>query len=103
MHSHNEWVSKSNAIRDAGSPQDLITIFSRNPVPISSAVVPFAEGTKVLVYPVAEGTTVKNPITGLNEVVYSLVDINGIPIIDNMVGVIIIGKEQQKQTTFTSF
>ena len=102
MTDSNEWVSKSNAIRDAGSPQDLITVFRRSTNDTDTVPVPFAEGSRVLVYPVVEAVVVKNPTTGVNEITYDVQGSGGGPVfIGSIAGVVIQGKNQQTQTSFT--
>jgi hypothetical protein len=103
MTDSNEWVSKSNAVRDAGSPQDLVTVFRRSPNFIDTVPVPFSEGSRVLVYPVLEAVVVKNPVTGVNEITYDAQSsIGGSVFMQPLAGVIIEGKNQQTQTSFTA-
>lgn len=86
---YNEWISKSNNVRDSGSPQDLVTLF--RPVASTTATVgvPFADGTQVM-YQVVQVATVYTDVDG-----NTLIDV--VPG-DAVVGLVISAKNQSKQT-----
>lgn len=99
---YNQWTSKSDVVRDAGSPQDLVTVFRKIGTYTGTVEVPFAEGSEVLIFPVAKATVVKNPTTGQNEVTFNLEETGGgAQFTDPLAGVMIQGKNQQQQTSFT--
>ncbi len=90
-----EWVSKSNVIRDSGSPQDLITVIRPASDDNGTVEVPFAKGSKVMYGLLYQGTVTINGTTGMHELAF---DASADPI----VGIQIMGTEQQKQTSFMS-
>lgn len=105
MDTYNQWTSKSDVVRDSKSPQDLVTVFRKTSTPTGTIDVPFAEGTKVLIFPVMEGVTVVNPTTGVHEVVYNFIEPGGVisfPFTSPIAGVMVQAKAQQEQTPFTS-
>ena len=103
METYNQWTSKSDAVRDSKSPQDLVTVFRKTNNPVGTIDVPFAEGTKVLLFPVMEAVTVINPVTGAHEVFYDFIDPTvGFPFPTPIGGVMVQAKAQQEQTPFMS-
>lgn len=90
-----EWVLKSNSIRDSGSPQDLVAVI-RPATGVTGVVdVPFAPNSKVNYHLMRQATVVKNLVTGKHELAFD----EGA---DAVIGVMIYGTEQQKQTSFMS-
>lgn len=90
---YKEWVSKSNVIRDSGSPQDLITVIRPATAVTGTVEVPFAKGSKVGYNLIREATVTVNVVTGLHEITFN----EGT---DAIVGIQVLGTEQQKQTSF---
>jgi hypothetical protein len=86
----NEWTQKSNLVRDAGSPQDLVTVFRRTDAAAGTVSVPFAEGTEVMYHVVRRAVVTIDP-QGKLVVVYD-------DAADPVVGVLLSAKNQTKQT-----
>jgi hypothetical protein len=92
---YKEWVSKSNVVRDSGSPQDLVTVIRPATAVTGTVEVPFAKGSRVAYSLIREATVVVNGVTGMHEITFDEAT-------DAIVGIQIVGTEQQKQTSFMS-
>ena len=90
-----EWVSKSNVIRDSGSPQDLVTVIRPATGATGTVEVPFAKGSKVAYTLIREATVTVNVVTGIHEIAFNNAT-------DPIIGIQVVGTEQQKQTSFMS-
>jgi len=88
-----EWVSKSNVIRDSGSPQDLVTVIRPASGDSGTVEVPFAKGSKVLYSLLFQAEVTVNGVTGMHELAFDATT-------DPIVGIQVMGTEQQKQTSF---
>lgn len=90
---YKEWRSTSNVIRDSGSPQDLVTVIRPADDVTGTVEVPFAKASKVAYHLIREAEVVVNGVTGKHEITFDEAT-------DAIVGIVVVGTEQQKQTSY---